>query len=471
MGHLERQWAAQEFGAAKLGDARRTARLVGMAVGVAQAPGGKVSEVFRDEAEQQGAYDFLESTKIQVAPIESALSEACARRAANEAFAFVSVDGCTLSLVDRRHAKGFGPIGAGAARGIKVVSGLALDPKGTPLGLTAQKYWARPDLPTRTRNQQRNDCARRADKDKETQHWVDVMAATLSRFDETGAKAWVVADREADARTILLELAGRPTHRFTIRSSWNRRLDVVGHERAYLRQALQRQRVCARYKLHVPASPKRAARTARMHMRVLDVKLRLKVPNTRIVKTVHVSAVWTQERGTNPVGEKPLDWLLLTNVPVRSAEDATSVLLSYTMRWRVEEMHKAWKSGACQVEQTQLRSKDAVIKWATILAAVATRVERLKLLARSEPEAPASIELSSYEIRALILLKREHKKRTETVPDDIPTIAQATRWIADLGGYTGKSSGGPPGSITIGRGFERVRVSAEILKIIEKRRR
>ena len=57
----------------------------------------------------------------------------------------------------------------------------------------------------------------------------------------------------------------------------------------------------------------------------------------------------------------------------------------------------------------------------------------------------------------LLVLKRLDKKRTETVPDAIPTIAQAVRWIADLGGYTGKSSGGPPGSITIGRGLERLR--------------
>ena len=34
--------------------------------------------------------------------------------------------------------------------------------------------------------------------------------------------------------------------------------------------------------------------------------------------------------------------------------------------------------------------------------------------------------------------------------------AQAALWLAELGGYTGKWSGGPPGSTTIGRGLERV---------------
>jgi hypothetical protein len=100
---------------------------------------------------------------------------------------------------------------------------------------------------------------------------------------------------------------------------------------------------------------------------------------------------------------------------------------------------------------------------ATLLAAVATRVERLKHLARETPDAPASVELSEAEIQATILLKREYKKRTETIPDSMPTIAQATHWIAQLGGYTGKSSGGPPGSVTIGRGLRDVLVAARLL--------
>ena len=29
----------------------------------------------------------------------------------------------------------------------------------------------------------------------------------------------------------------------------------------------------------------------------------------------------------------------------------------------------------------------------------------------------------------------------------MPTIAQAIIWLTDLGGYTGQSSGGPPGTL------------------------
>jgi hypothetical protein len=41
------------------------------------------------------------------------------------------------------------------------------------------------------------------------------------------------------------------------------------------------------------------------------------------------------------------------------------------------------------------------------------------------------------------------------------------RWIADLGGYTGKGSGGPPGSVTIGRGFARVTAAAAVMEQLD----
>jgi hypothetical protein len=52
--------------------------------------------------------------------------------------------------------------------------------------------------------------------------------------------------------------------------------------------------------------------------------------------------------------------------------------------------------------RTQLRSPDAVVRWATILAAVATRIERLKHLARERADEPATVELTLEEIRMIV---------------------------------------------------------------------
>ena len=101
---------------------------------------------------------------------------------------------------------------------------------------------------------------------------------------------------------------------------------------------------------------------------------------------------------------------------------------------------------------------------------MALRIERIKHLARTEPELPASVELTHHEIQALIHLKRIDKKRNETIPSAMPTLAQAVIWIAEMGGYTGKSSGGPPGSITIRRGLDRLRPAAKLLKVLQPAR-
>jgi hypothetical protein len=211
----------------------------------------------------------------------------------------------------------------------------------------------------------------------------------------------------------------------------------------------------------------REARSATLQLRATSVRLELRDPWTKTCRPLTLNAVWVHERGTTPRGEKPLDWMLLTNHPIDSFEDVCLVVHGYCQRWRIEEIHKTWKSGVCKVEESQLRTAAHATKWATLLASVAIRVERLKVLARTSPELAASVELTPHEIEAVVLWKRRTKKRTEPMPGPVPTIAQAVLWIAQMGGYTGKSSGGPPGSITIGRGLVLLRARAGALEDLE----
>jgi len=203
-----------------------------------------------------------------------------------------------------------------------------------------------------------------------------------------------------------------------------------------------------------------------MHVRSAQVELDFLDHQTKKHRFLTVWAVLAEEKQTTPRGEKPIQWLLLSNQPAETADQARRFLGIYTQRWKIEEFHKTWKSGQCCVETTQLHTTEAVRKWATLHAAVAARTERLKNLARTTPTEPASLELNQDEIRVLVALKRRIKNSVESVPDD-PNISQAVTWIAQLGGYTGKSSGGPPGSITIARGFEKLLASVEAVLAVE----
>jgi hypothetical protein len=137
-----RDWAYEEFGHAELGDSRRTARLVRMAASLAERPGGKVLEVFRSNAEQQGAYDFLSNERIRGADLLAAVRSATTRRCAGEPWVHVVVDGTSLRLTDCRRTKGFGAVGStnNGASGLKVVHAYAVSADGVPLGVLNQQW-------------------------------------------------------------------------------------------------------------------------------------------------------------------------------------------------------------------------------------------------------------------------------------------------------------------------------------------
>ncbi len=73
----------------------------------------------------------------------------------------------------------------------------------------------------------------------------------------------------------------------------------------------------------------------------------------------------------------------------------------------------------------------------------ATRIERLKYLSRNQPELPATLELSADEIE---VLKRDQASRgvkEKRVVPASPTLADVTRWIAELGGWIDRKGNGP----------------------------
>ena len=130
----------------------------------------------------------------------------------------------------------------------------------------------------------------------------------------------------------------------------------------------------------------------------------------------------------------------------------------------MEEFHKTWKSGGCRIQDTELRTEARILKWATILGAVATRLMQLRDDSRAQPDVPATDHLSALELRAIVLLRQPRRAS----PDQVITLGTAVGWIADLGGYTGKSSGGPPGLIVLGRGWEKVHAVCQALQNMGK---
>ena len=446
-----REWAREQLATASFGNERRRMRCESMLRRAAEQPAGRLTEVFDDAAELQAAYNFVEGSVAPEAIVE-ALAEATLRAAADEPFVYVPVDGTSLSLTDRTKRKDFGSVGKRAfpTRGLKVIDAIAVDPHGAPIGLLALRCWARGNKKPGLR------WGRRRAGDTETRHWVQVFDQVTERTKRAGVTPWFVVDREGDCGDMLRALS-RSEGLFTVRAAQHRRLCLDGGKRGALIQRLARRPVLGTHFVDVPKGPTRSARVAALEVRTGRVALELPdyATDRRTLLEVHV--VWARERKA-PRGQERLDWMLLTNRPVDSHQHAIDIIESYCHRWRVEDFHRTWKRGRCHIEDTQLRSRDHVVRWATMLAAVALRVERLKHLARTQPDAPATIELRPIEVDALRAAKRTRfTKKTETITDDMPSIATAVFWIAQYGGYQGKTAA-YAGSITIGRGLAKLLV-------------
>ena len=389
---------------------------------------------------------------------------ACARRSTSESFVFCAIDGTSLNLTDYEHRKGFGPVGSRAegGRGLKVMNAMVLSAEGVPLGISSQRYWTRPDRRRRLHRDKLRP------EEKETWHWLEAIKQTREIMGKhaPSTRCWFQLDREGDAWPMLKE-AGLGEHWFTIRACRKRRVRLSDGTKAYLWPLMAKQPVKTTYALEVRAAGGRKARSAHMVVRACKVTLDIRDKRTSERSAIDVNVVQAIECGTTPVGETPIQWMLLTNRPIEVLKDITDVIAGYSMRWRIEELHRTWKSGACSVEDNQLRSVSAAIKWATILMAVAARIERIKQLSRQQPDLPASDEFSPAEIKAAALLYFGKAGKAKVSAKATPTIADVTLWIAYLGGYTGKtSSGGPPGSIVLSRGLESVRAAAKAIEAL-----
>ena len=456
----EAEWSKQEFGDAALGDCRRTDRLVAMGARMAAQPAGNVTAVFAISAEREGAFRFLENDDVAAAKITEAAARAAAQRADEDRIVFAAVDGSSLNLPDASGRRGLGRVGTrkADAQGLLVMTAIAIGSTGTPLGIIGQHYW------TRDRRAPKKKAAsrlRRNVKEKETQHWLTVMAQAKTAFADVApnTRLWFQLDRGGDAWPIL-SAAHDDSHWLTVRAAWDRRLVTTDEKQRYLWETMEKADVTGSYGLDVPAlTNKRAARAAVMVVRAAEVTLDLVARPASARLPTRVWAVWTREEGTCPEGEEPIEWMLLTDYPVSNLADAQLVIRGYAERWRIEQFHRIWKSGACNVEDTQLGDRDHIITWATLHASVAMRIMRLTYLSRTRPEEPASVELSRNEVDAAILVSETKKFKR----GDVLTIGQVILLIAECGGYTGKSSGGPPGALVLARGLRRVETVAKVL--------
>jgi hypothetical protein len=162
----------------------------------------------------------------------------------------------------------------------------------------------------------------------------------------------------------------------------------------------------------------------------------------------------------HPKGVTPIVWHLLTTLPVNRVEEALQRVSWYAQRWQIEVIHKILKSG-CKVEQRQLQTALRLERVLSLDLIVAWRILALCKAARELPDDPISHWLPSAQWQALWC----HVHQRTDPPSTAPTVYQAVRWIARLGGFLGRRGDGEPGTTTLWRGLEQLEAMTRMWRL------
>lgn len=447
----EGDWASHEFGRARLRDARLTMRLVCLAQQAVLRPSGSVTQIASPcAADIDAAYDFFENPRVSANAITLAHHTATAERCRGFPFVFLAVDGSSFAFPD---AEGAGRIGSNkaGAKGLKTMLALAICPSGVPLGLLGQRLWSRPDKSKKHRDSRKLH-------EKETTYWHDVLqqAHDVLSTHAPGLKFWAQLDREGDSWTLVMRAVEQSeAHWTTIRARANRNLVEDPDQQdetepgGKLFDALDKADLQAIWTMNVTAGAGRQARAARMHLKWVEVTLKLRDKSSGQHHPASVFALLVEEVGTTPAGEKPLRWLLLTTYPIETVEDACLVVFGYSLRWRIEGLHAALKDRGCRLEDSELKTSDNLERFLALMFAVGVRLMRLTYLGRSCPEQLATAELSMSEVQGLLLAHERDPEQASSLK-----MGEAVLLVGQLGGYRGNPKSRPIGFKVLRRGLQ-----------------
>jgi hypothetical protein len=435
----------RHFGAALLGHQRRTRCLVRIADQIYRHPGGTLP-IKLHQPKDYKAMDRLmnrpETTHAAV--VEPHRQYTLARMRQTPGVVLVLHDTTELDYSGLQSITDLGPIGGGLNRGYLCHNSLAFDPqRHEVLGLANQILHRRRHV-----GRKESVRAKRERRDRESRLWVDGVAAVGPAPDGC---CWVhVADRGADSFEFLGRAWG-PHEAFVMRSKVNRVIRR-GHDphgpKDYVHTYARTLPLQGRREVLVsarPGQPERKAIVAVAFAAVLlwppHVRRGLYEKRPLPLWVVRVAEV------NPPKGVKPLEWILLTDRPVATLEDAWERVDWYENRWVIEEYHKAQKTG-CAIQELQFTSSAALKPMIALLSVVAVTLLNLREASR-RPDAPQRPATDLVDARYVAVLSAWRYKKVR--PDlNIHDFFYA---VARLGGHQNRKRDHRPGWLVLWRGW------------------
>ncbi len=335
-------WVMDEVKTAKLNDKRLNRRLAEVLSQLAARPTASIPAACGGRAEMVAAYRFCENEKTSLEGVLEPHGDATRRRMAAQPVVILPQDTTEIDLTrPEQEVEGAGPLDGDSRRGALLHVLYAFTPDGTPLGAVQATAWVREEEPV-CAGLSRAERAAVPIEEKESHRWV----LTLERAREEaqrcpGTQLICVADSEADIYEVLVEAAREPCRiDWIVRACQNRALLCESGENPgekYIRECVLREPVLFGKTVRVRGRKGKVAcdtrgrrqpresRDAEVVVRAVRVTLRPPWRPDRKLPPVTVNVVLVSEVNP-PSGDEPVEWLLLTSLPIDTDEQVRQIL-------------------------------------------------------------------------------------------------------------------------------------------------
>ena len=448
-------WAEEEFGSVRLYDERLKQRLYVLAQDFYNSPTANIPEACGCSAATVAAYRFFRNKAISMDVILTPHTETTIERIKEHAVVLAPQDTTILDYSAHPMTEGLGPTNGRKDHSIGLIlhDTLAFTQDGTPLGILDAQCWAR-DPKDRGKSRRRKETPI---EQKESVKWLRSFRkiARVQRLCPD-TRLVSISDRESDIYELFLEATKDPDGPgLLIRAEKSRQRQV---EHGYLWDYMSTRKVAGQLQVHIPRRGNQPARDTRVDVRFARVELS-PPKDYSSNPPIQAWAVYILEK-PNDEAVAPVEWMLLTTVPVDAFEDARTRTEWYCGRWGIEVYHRTLKSG-CRIKQRQLGADDRLEACLAIDMVVAWRIYHLTMLGRETPDAPCTAFFTDLEWQALYC----YVHKTPEPPQQPPTMAQAVRMVGRIGGHMGRKGDGPPGTQTLWRGLQRLETATEAIAI------
>lgn len=447
-----KDWIIEELETLDLSDKRLDSRFSLVLERLSERPTVSIPAACKGWTETIGTYRFFQNDSVTPERILLPHRDASINRIGEHKIVLMIQDTTELDYTGKNDIKDLGCLNYENRKGLLLHATIAVTPERVCLGVIDGQFLRENSETKQTQIERRHQ---RPIEEKESYRWVEgyrLCAEVAAQVPDT--MVVMAGDRECDIYEVFEE-AATCSHKaeWIIRSSQNRRLDgkVDKARRAIIKlwESVEKAPQLGRVEFTLPKSHQRKKKQIVASLKAKQLRLYPPHRKGRKLAVVEVSVVKLLEIDP-PKGEEPIEWIILTSLPVNTLKEALTIIQWYVCRWQIEIYFRILKSG-CKVQELQLESADRIKPAVVLYMIIAWRIFYCLMLGREYPNFPCNLLFEEEEWKSVYVITKGKEP-----PQEPPQLGEMIDMIASLGGHLGRKHDGPPGPKTLWIGLQRM---------------